>query len=228
MKQISAGAFPVSGDLNASYLTDDMIELEYPNDVSRVINITKSTNTGTEQKEPESIISNSAPKVETPKAPTSTTTTTTNKEKEKSNNKYLKSLSIENYEIDFSKETKTYNINIKEDVNRLNITAIPEDSNATVEIKGADNLKDNDYKISIKVKAENGEEDTYYITAKIKENNEKTEIKEEEKEKKETFKLNKKTIIFISIGASLVIIGIIIFAIVNHINNKKLDKELDF
>ena len=48
------------------------------------------------------------------------------------------------------------------------------------------------------------------------------------KEKKETFKLNKKTIIFISIGASLVIIGIIIFAIVNHINNKKLDKELDF
>ena len=229
MKQISAGAFPVSGDLNASYLTDDMIELEYPNDVSQLINITKSTNTNAEKKEPESIISNSAPKVETPKAPTSTTTTTTNKEKEKSNNKYLKSLSIENYEIDFSKETKTYNINIKEDVNKLNITAIPEDSNATVEIKGADNLKDNDYKISIKVKAENGEEDTYYITAKIKENNEKTEIKKEEvKEKKETFKLNKKTIIFISIGASLVIIGIIIFAIVNHINNKKLDKELDF
>ena len=64
------------------------------------------------------------------------------------NNTYLKSLSIENYEIDFSKETKTYNINIKEDVNKLNITAIPEDSNATVEIKGADNLKDSDYVIS--------------------------------------------------------------------------------
>lgn len=222
MKQISAGAFPVSGKLNASYLTDDMIELEYPNDVSKVIKINKSSNTNTEKKEPKSIISNKAPKAGTPKAPTSMTTTTSNKEKEKSNNKYLKSLSIENYEIDFSKETKTYNIYIKEDVNKLNIIATSEDSNATVKIKGADNLKDNDYKVSVKVKAENGEEDTYYINAKIQEDNEKTEIK------KETFKLTKKTIIFISIGASLVMIGIIIFAILNHINNKKIDEKLDF
>lgn len=229
MKQISVGAFPVSGNLNASYLTDDMIELEYPNDVSEVINITKSTNTNTEKKEPESIISNSAPKVETPKTPTSSTTTNNNKKKEKSNNKYLKSLLIENYEIDFSKETKSYNIYIKEDVNKLNITAISEDSNAIVEIIGSDDLKKNNYKVSIKVKAENGEEEIYYINAKIQEDKEKNDIKKGEvKQEKDTFKLNKKTIIFISIGVVLLMISILIFIIINHINNKKLDKELDF
>lgn len=222
MKQISAGAFPVSGDLNASYLTDDMIELEYPNVISQTINIGRSTNT--ETKEPESIITNSSPKVETPKAPK-----TTNTNKEKSNNKYLKSILIENYEIDFSKETKNYNISITKDIDKLNITALPEDSNASVEIIGADNLKENNYKVSIRVKAENGEEETYYINAKIQENKEETETtKEEDKETKEPFKFNKKTIIIISIIGGLLILVVLILVILNHINNKKIDKKLDF
>ena len=225
MKQISAGAFPVSGALNASYLTDDMIELEYLNDVSKVIKIGKSPDTDIDKNEPESIISNSAPKVETPKTPSPTTENTN---KEKSNNKYLKSLSIEGHEIDFSKETKSYSVYIKEDVNKLNITAISEDSNAIVEIIGADNLKQSNYKVSIKVTAQNGEEEMYYINAEIEEENEKTETKEEVKEQNEIFKLNKKTIIFISIGIALLIIVVLILVILNHINNKKIDKKLDF
>lgn len=223
MKQVGVGTFPVSGDINATYLIDDMIELEYPNEATQTINIKKVTNTTTE-KEPESIISTTVPKVENP--PTSVTTTNTNKEK--SNNKYLKSLSIEDYDIDFTKETKSYDINIKEDVNKLNITATPEDTKASVQIIGSDNLKANDYKVLIKVTAENGEEETYYINAQKDE--EKLTKKEEVKEpsqNKETLKLSKKTIILISIGITLLVISIIIFTIINHISNNKINKKLD-
>lgn len=221
MKQISAGGFPVSGDMNASYSTDDMVEIEYANEASKVISITKLTNT--EIKVPENIISNSTPKVE---APVSTNNTNTSTNHEKSNNKYLASLSVENYNIDFSKDTKIYSIDISKDINKLNITAIPEDSKSTVEVKGADNLKDNDYKITIKVTAENGDKNTYYVYADIPEDVKATDLKKDEEKKK--FTLDKKTIIFISIGGSLIIIGIIIFAIRNRINDKKIDKELDF
>lgn len=219
MKQISAGGFPVSGEMNASYLTDDMVEIEYANEASKVISITKLTNT--EIKVPENIISNSTPKVEAP-----VSTNNTNINTEKSNNKYLASLSVENYNIDFSKDTKIYSIDISKDINKLNITAIPEDSKSIVEVKGADNLKDNDYKITIKVTAENGDKNTYYVYADIPEDVKTTDLKKDELKKK--FTLDKKTIIFISIGGVLIIIGIIIFAIRNRINDKKIDKELDF
>lgn len=225
MKQVGAGAFPVSGDINATYLIDDMIELEYSNEATQTIDIKKVTNI-TNEKEPESIISTTVPKVENP--PTSVTTTNTNKEK--SNNKYLKSLSIENYDIDFTKETKSYDIYIKEDVNKLNITATPEDTKFTVEIIGSDNLKNNNYKVLIKVKAENSEEETYYINAKIQKDEEKSIEKEKTKEPKttkETSKLSKKTIIFISIGITLLVISIIVFTIINHISNNKINKKLD-
>ena len=80
-----------------------------------------------------------------------------------------------------------------------------------------------------RVKAENGEEEKYYINAQIQEDKEQNEIKQEEiQEKKEPFKLNKKTIVFISIGGALLIIVILIIVILNHINDKKISKKLDF
>lgn len=215
IKQISAGAFPVSGDLNPTYLINDMIELEYDSEVVKVININKSANTNIE--EPKSIITNSHPKIETPKK----TISSSNTPKPKSNNKYLKTLSIENHGINFSKENKNYNIYIKDDINTLDIIAIPEDENATIEITGADNLVESNYKVSVKVKAQNGEEEIYYINA-IKE-----DVSGEKKDTKKTSKPSKKIIIIVFISCILLIIGILAFIIKNHIANKKIDEFLD-
>ena len=228
MKEISAEAFPVSDDMNPSYVVDDAIDLEYPNTVNKVINIAKSTTIS--KKEPNSIISTTTPKIEMPT--TQNSSSTTNNNKELSNNKYLKSLSIENYEIFFNKETKSYTINISEDTNKLNITAIPEEEKANVEIIGADDLKKNNYKVIIKVTAENNEKETYEINAKFVEKNdiENEEVlgEKEESKLKNILNFDKKTIIYISIGIGILIIIILIFIITNHINNKKIDKSLDF
>jgi hypothetical protein len=116
---------------------------------------------------------------------------------------------------------------LDDDENSLNITAVPDDSKAKVEVTGADDLKENDYTVTIKVTAENGNTKTYTIKSDFKE--------KIEEEKNEGFlymlgtkldELNLKVEYFIIlIGA---IFGIIIInKTISFIRGKKIDKTMD-
>lgn len=92
-------------------------------------------------------------------------TTKKPEEEKKSNNKNLKSLEVENYKLtpDFSKDITEYDLKVTEDVDKLNIKAVPEDEKAKVEIKGADKLLTGVNTIEIKVTAEDKTVRTYKI-----------------------------------------------------------------
>lgn len=89
--------------------------------------------------------------------------------KEYSRNNYLKSLSIEGYEISFDKETLEYSIEVENDVEKVNISASPEDSKASVSGTGEREVTEGNNKLEVKVTAENGNERTYVINVKVKE-----------------------------------------------------------
>lgn len=89
--------------------------------------------------------------------------------KEYSSNNYLKSLSVEGYEIDFDKNTLEYSIEVENDVEKVNIKATTEDGNATVSGTGEKEVTEGNNKLEVKVTAENGNERTYVINVKVKE-----------------------------------------------------------
>jgi hypothetical protein len=88
-----------------------------------------------------------------------------------SDNNYLSSLSITNYELnnDFLKDRLTYFVTVESDVTSLEINATAENSNSIVSINGNTDLSDGMNKILITVTAENGNTKTYRIYV-IKEN----------------------------------------------------------
>jgi len=64
-------------------------------------------------------------------------------EGEKINNiSYLKTLNIGGYKINFNKEQFIYNLTIPSDINKLEITALPENESDKVTTKGNENLED--------------------------------------------------------------------------------------
>ncbi len=98
-------------------------------------------------------------------------TSTKPEEKTKSNNANLKSLVVENYNIipEFSSDVTNYTLDITKDVNELEIKAEPEDSKATVTIKGEKELKDGENTVIISVDAEDGTTKLYEIKVTKKE-----------------------------------------------------------
>lgn len=82
-----------------------------------------------------------------------------------SRNNYLKTLSIEGYELntEFSKENTTYFLTVPNDITTIKITATKEESSSTVCIYGNENLKVGTNKILISVTAENGDVRIYRI-----------------------------------------------------------------
>ena len=137
----------------------------------------------------------------------------------KSNNNYLKNLSIENYDIKFDKEKHVYEVEVKKDVNTINLKVEPEDSKATYDVEGADDLKKNDYKVTVKVTAENGDVNTYIVNVK---NDQKVEVKDDRDGKIPT-----KYFIIGGIVAAIIIIVIIIIYFIAHGKDRKLEKSLD-
>ena len=123
--------------------------------------------TETDNQEPEH------PPVSEPVVPTSTTTekTTSNYQEsiynyeEKSNNNYLKSFKIENVDIEpeFNKETTEYYAIIDLEVEEIEITAIPEDNDATVRVLGNTELEEGENTITIVVTAEDETQKIYKI-----------------------------------------------------------------
>ena len=79
-----------------------------------------------------------------------------------SNVHYLKSLVIGGYKINFNKETFKYSLTIAKDINKLELTAKPENDDDTVEITNNENLT-NGSVIKITVKGEDEEETIYTI-----------------------------------------------------------------
>ena len=219
MRDVEAGVFEVSGNMNPEYNVSDMIELKYSNESSSTIKINKSANAVV--KEPNSIIS-AKPKTNKPVVTQKKTTTkkTTTKSKIKSTNNTLKSLVIGGYPFEFSKDKKEYTIYVPKGVKLLDVEAKPEDNSATVTIIGANDLNNNDGKVIVNVKAENGDINTYTINIE-------KEVKKEVESSNFKIKLTKKQI---KIGG-LVIISllfiIIIKAIISHISNRRIDKTMD-
>lgn len=168
--------------------------------------------------EPQNIVSDNKPVT---KQPEIVTPNNPDNQIEKSSNKYLSSLTIENYEIDFDKKKYNYNITIEDDVNTLDLKLELEDIKASYTVIGADDLEKNNYKVQIEVTAENGEKATYTINAK------KQNVEELTTDKEEPFHIDKKYIIIGCIILGVIIVLIIIIAIVNKINDRKIDKTLD-
>lgn len=84
----------------------------------------------------------------------------------KSSDNYLKSLSIEGYELypKFSRQNETYTIYVKEDnVNTFNVLAEADNENAKIEGIGNVSVSQEERIINIKVTAENGDLKVYTI-----------------------------------------------------------------
>lgn len=141
-------------------------------------------------------------------------------DKEKSNAN-LKSLKIGEYELapNFSPDTINYAFEYPQNLESLDIEAIPENENSKVEIIGNENLKDVTQNIQIKVTAEDGQTvKTYYLTAKKAEKQvENPEAIGEESTNIEPRTTQNKTIIY---GIGIISIVLIIFVIVISIKKK--------
>lgn len=95
------------------------------------------------------------------------TTTTTTTEKVASNTK-LSSLSLSSGEINFNKDVYEYRIEVTNEVDSINVNAVPEDSSSKVEIKNNTNIT-NGSVINIIVTGVDGTTSEYKITVNKKE-----------------------------------------------------------
>lgn len=101
------------------------------------------------------------------KPATSKPTTTTATKKTLSSNAYLKEFRVDEPGItpDFNRNTYNYAITINESIDKLNVTAVPEDSKVTVSVSGNTNLKMGENIITVKIVAEDKKTtNTYKIT----------------------------------------------------------------
>lgn len=90
---------------------------------------------------------------------------TETKEEKKSTDSTLSSLSIAEGAItpEFSKDVKEYAITVPNEVTKLNITATPTDSKATVSVTEYEELKEGENTITISITAEDGTTKTDYV-----------------------------------------------------------------
>lgn len=91
----------------------------------------------------------------------------TKEELKKSSNAKLSSLSVVGYEFAFDSKINEYSVYINEGTDKLDINYVTEDENATVEIKDNSSLV-NGSRVSVKVIAEDGTENMYFINVFVK------------------------------------------------------------
>lgn len=116
----------------------------------------------------------------------------------KSSDNYLKSLSIEGYDLypKFSRQNETYTIYVKDDnINTFNVTAEADNENAKIEGIGNVSVSQEERIINIKVTAENGDLKVYTINI--------------ENEANKPKKIN----IFMIVLVIVILIGVILFII---------------
>lgn len=88
-----------------------------------------------------------------------------------SSNNYLKDLGIEGFTLTpgFSKDTLEYSVEVPNDTKTITITALKDDSSASVSGTGEKEVSEGTNKFEIKVTAENGNVKTYIINVTVKE-----------------------------------------------------------
>ncbi|MBE6139448.1 MAG: cadherin-like beta sandwich domain-containing protein [Firmicutes bacterium] len=88
-----------------------------------------------------------------------------------SKNNYLKSLSIDGYELTpaFNKDTLEYTVELEPGTEKINVNAVSEEKAARITGAGEIKISEGTNTISIVVTAENGNERTYKITANVEE-----------------------------------------------------------
>ena len=107
----------------------------------------------------------------------------TKTENEKSANADLETLAVEYFDLtpEFDKNITNYSSEVSNEVNKLNILAIPSDESAKVKITGNENLKVGDNQITIRVTARDGiTNKKYYIN--VHKRSEEEEIQEKEEQ----------------------------------------------
>ena len=164
------------------------------------------------------------------------TNISSSKTETKSGNKFLKSLEIENVDIDFDRQNTDYIVYVEKGTNKLNVKASVEDKNATYKIIGADDLNANQNIVRVEVTAQDKTKQTYYIRVKYKKNeqNQINDIMKEDvtsKKKVDSKKNEKKTnnaiLKWIGIGAGVFfVIGLIAF-IISKVKDRSIDKKLE-
>lgn len=137
-------------------------------------------------------------------------TKTTELEQVKVNNN-LKELNVENYNLTFNPETTDYKIKINDETS-LNINYAAEDENAIVDVIGNENLK-NGSVVTIRLTGLDGSTKEYKI------NIEKEEIVEIEEEKS---KNNNNILIYILLGVSILLNGVLTFLLIKSKSKKKI------
>ena len=105
-------------------------------------------------------------KVKSESGKINTYTIVINRRDNRKTNNYLKTLKIENANIEFDKNTLNYSVIVKNNINKINIMATTEHSTATVSGIGEKALKEGSNKFEVKVKAENETIRTYTINIK--------------------------------------------------------------
>ena len=102
-------------------------------------------------------------------------------------NTNLETLAIENVLLNpvFDTSITQYNVEIANDITKLNILAIPENENGKVEVSGNENLKEGENQIIITVTAPNGFTNRQYVINVYKRNVLEEEQYKEEESKKE-------------------------------------------
>ncbi len=154
-------------------------------------------------------------------------------EVERSSNSNLKSLSILGYEIDFSSDKHKYEILVSDKVNSITVNYEVEDANATVELIGANNLKENNDEVTLIVTAQDLSKSEYTIFVNRKNEEEKVIVKERFNIKKiyKTVKSklydNKRNKIILSVLLLSILVLSVLIIITNKINNKKIDTQFD-
>ena len=135
---------------------------------------------------------------------------------ELSNNNNLSSITSSLVNIDFNKETTSYEVEVENDVKELDLVATPEDKSSTVDIS-SQVLKTGKNTITITVKAANEEEKIYTITVNKKNAKENT-TKDDSLKIHKKAKVDRKGWVVILI-ALLIVLGIDLVSIM-HKKNK--------
>ncbi len=222
IKDVAVGLFDML-DSNIDYTEEELIKkanlITTTANESQVISI-KNNNTNNNSQQ--NSVSTPSNKDDSNKGVDNNQNSSTNTTK--SNNKNLKSIEIEGYTLDFKTEKKFYDLEIAKDVNSLNIKVVPEDSRATYKIIGNDDLKANDYRVSIEVTSEAGNQSIYVIKAKVKSD---TLTKEDQNKKSFNFQISKKFLLMIALICAFLIGIFIIIKIIIHKKDRRLEKDLD-
>ncbi|MDD6223453.1 MAG: cadherin-like beta sandwich domain-containing protein [bacterium] len=224
---VIAGAFSLDPTFE-TYTLENMEQLEFEKEISKTISVKKAEKQVVIDNSKNSIvIEHAKPEIkneiiENSKENSSITSNSNHSNYvsnvARSSNANLKSIVVDDYEIDFKADRLYYELTIDQDVSSLIVKVETEDDKATYQVIGADSLQD---EVDIIVKAENGTEQTYVI--QILRNSENIVDNLPKNQDSTHVRLD-----YIIVCGLPVIVAIIISSLViSYLRNRKIDKMLN-